>query len=318
MNSINLQVTESVLAFSLVVLAIVLLKQASVISQEDGKLFARLLTQVVLPAMIFSQLAFLPVSSRQLLLVVVMIVSGVASLLVAWLIGRLLRLPRPKVGALMISSSFGSSAFIGYPMIQFAFPNNPQAMADAILVSELGVGLPIFTLCPLVAMHFGAAAEDGAGLWSTVRDYCLSPIFMAVLLGLVTSFLPIPQGTPFLAPFFAALHMISGTIAFLAALILGLELKFKSLHLMLPLLIASAAIQMGLQPALANWQAGLFHLTQEQRQVLVLISSMPSAVLGTVFATRYQCDSETTSALSFANIILGVLLVPLVFTLLTG
>ena len=62
---------------------------------------------------------------------------------------------RGKIGAFMIASSFGSSALLGYPFIQMVFPNNPEAMTDAILISEIGVGLPLFILCPLVAMWFG-------------------------------------------------------------------------------------------------------------------------------------------------------------------
>ena len=74
-----------------------------------------------------------------------------------------MKLERPQIGALMIASSFGSSTLIGYPMIQYVFPHNPGAMADAILISELGVGLPIFTLCVWVAMYFGEGVPAGAG-----------------------------------------------------------------------------------------------------------------------------------------------------------
>lgn len=52
-------------------------------------------------------------------------------------------------GYLGIVSSFGSSALIGYPVIQYAFANNTGALAEGIVISELGVGLPIFIFCPL-------------------------------------------------------------------------------------------------------------------------------------------------------------------------
>ena len=51
-------------------------------------------------------------------------------------------------------------------------------------------------------------------------------------------------------------------------------------------------------------------------EVLVLLSSMPSGVLGPVFATRFRCDGETASAIAFVNILLSVIAVPLVFSVL--
>jgi len=110
---------------------------------------------------------------------------------------------------------------VGYPLIQFAFPKNPQALADAVLISELGVGLPIFTLGPLVAMHFGARVGEAPPLSATLLGYLRSPIFIAVALGLIGAQLPLPLDSPMLAPFLEALRMIEGALTIIACLILG-------------------------------------------------------------------------------------------------
>jgi hypothetical protein len=275
-----------------------------------------LLTQAVLPAVIFSELAVHPIAGRQLLLVLAMLVAGVVSLVVAWGAGIAMRLERQKIGALMIVSAFGSSALLGYPLIQFAFPNNPQAMVDAILVSELGVGLPIFTICPVIAMYFGSSSRDGSAFYKTLLGYFRSPVFVAVVAGLAASRLPIPLNNPFVAPFFESFRMIEGALTIVACLILGIQLDFKAVRGIWPLIIVSAVIQMWLQPFVANAQATLYHIAPEQRQVLVLISAMPSAVLGPVFATRFQCASDTASALVFINILLSLVMIPLTFGVL--
>ena len=113
-----LEVSQTVLAFAAVVLLCLFLKHRSIIKAEHGPLFARLLTQVVLPVVIFSKLATHPIAPRQLLLVVSMIVAVIICLGVSWGAGRVLRLDRTQTGALMIASSFGSSSLIGYPLIQ--------------------------------------------------------------------------------------------------------------------------------------------------------------------------------------------------------
>jgi predicted permease len=121
-SPIDLVVLETVLAFWLVVVLVILLKRYRVMAEEQSTLFSKLLTQIVLPAMSFVQLSMHAIAPRQFLMVLVMFVSVVATLAAAWAAGRALRLPRPTIGALMIVSSFGSSALLGYPLIQYAFP----------------------------------------------------------------------------------------------------------------------------------------------------------------------------------------------------
>jgi malate permease and related proteins len=313
----NLQVFQTVLAFAFVVLLCVLLKQGGLISEEHGPLFARLLTQVVLPVVIFAKLATQPIAPHQFLLVLAMMGTVMACLAVSWAVGALLKLARPQIGALMIASSFGASTLIGYPLVQYVFPHNPGAMADAILISELGVGLPIFTLCLWVAMYFGEAAAGG-GRQTIFLDYVRSPICIALVAGLLASPLRLNPESLWLAPFLQAAHMVGEAIALLACLILAIQLKVRSVKGIWLLVLITAAIQLGLHPWLANLQANLYHFVPESRQVLVLEAAMPSAILGVVFTTRYRCAPEMNASLVFSNIVLSMIAVPLVFGLLCG
>ena len=317
MTQANIHIIETVVAFTLIVLLSVLLKKKGVLKESDTPTFTKLLTLVVLPVVIFFQFLRYPPASRHLLPVLTMLITGCCTLLAAWLVGKLLRLSRPTTGALMIVSSFGSSALLGYPLIQYTFPHNPDAMTEAILISELAVGLPIFTFCPLVAMYFGeankAAGDSRSNLIHALIQYFRSPIFIAILSGFIVSRFPIPLKSPIVAPILEAARMINSTLAALACLILGMQIKVEKLGRLLPLVAISATLQMGLQPALACGQAVMYHLSGLERQVLVLIAAMPSAVLGPVFAVRYKCEGELASTVTFVNILLGALLIPVVF-----
>ena len=313
MNQVSIHIIETVLAFALVVLLTVFLKKKGVLRADDVGIFAKLLTQVVLPAVIFFQFLKNPPAARHILPILAMLVAGCCTLLAAWIIGTLLGFSRAKTGALMMVSSFGSSALLGYPLIQYTFPSDPEAMTEAILISELAVGLPIFTLCPLVAIHFGEASGSSGSVRSTMLQYFRSPIFIAVVLGFVVSQFHLPLASPFLEPILQAAAIIDGTLAALACLILGLQIEIKSFNRLLPMVAISAFLEMGLQPFLAYGQAVLYHLSGLERQVLVLIAAMPSAVLGPVFAVRYKCEGELASTVTFVNIILGAVGIPLAF-----
>jgi hypothetical protein len=313
MNQASIHIVESVLAFALVVLLNILLKKKGVLRADEVGVFAKLLTQVVLPAVIFFQFLKNPPAMRHLLPILAMLVAGCGTLLAAWIIGRLMGYSRATTGALMMVSSFGSSALLGYPLIQYTFPDDPGAMTEAILISELAVGLPIFTLCPLVAIHFGNASGGEPSVRDTMGQYFRSPIFIAVVLGLLVSQLHLPVDSPFLEPVLQAGAIIDGTLAALACLILGLQIEIKPFKQILPMVAISACLNMGFQPFLAHVQAVLYHLGDLERQVLVLVAAMPSAVLGPVFAVRYKCEGELASTVTFVNIILGAVGIPLAF-----
>jgi hypothetical protein len=309
----TLQVTETIFAFALVVLLVIILKKKNIVSTGDLKKYSKLMTMGVLPAVIFLQLSQNPVHGHQFILVLIMFIAGVCCMAITWIAGKLMRLRNETLGMLIITSTFGSSALIGYPLIKFAFPSNMPAMTDAILISELGVGVPIFTLCPIVASYYGSGNSGFKAILATFLNYLRSPIFISVIAGIIFSQFQIIVKNPFLEPFWAALRMVNGMLTVVACLILGLQLKFKSLRRILPLFIVSATIQMGIQPFLSSLGASIMHVGLLDKQVLILIAAMPSAVLGTVFATQYHCDSETASELVFLNIMVSLIGIPLVY-----
>ena len=313
MSTVGLHVAETMVAFTLIVLTAYLLKVRGILKRDDSVLFERLLTRVILPATIFYQLWTHRLSSESAAPVLLMFFSGIVSLSISWLIGRLLKLDRQSIGALMIVSSFGSSALIGYPIIQYAFASNSRALAEGIVISELGVGLPIFIFCPAVAMYFGETFKENKDLRKLAREYFLSPIFLSVVLGLFLSRIDIPSGTPFVDTFTETLKMMQGALVVIAAVILGLQLSFQPMGGFWKLIIVSIIIQMVFQPWFNGLMAGFLNVSAENKQVLVLISVLPAAILGPVFAARYNCAPKTATLLTFIHIVISPVLVPAIF-----
>jgi malate permease and related proteins len=309
----TIRVTETVVAFALVVLIVVILRKRKVVSTGDLKSYSRLMTLLILPAVIFLQLSMNPVHGRQFILVLIMLLAGILSMILTWIAGKLMRLAKETLGMLIMTSTFGSSALIGYPMIQFAFPGNTLALTDAIMISELGVGVPIFTLCPLVASYYGSGGSGFQTLWKTFYSYLRSPIFIAVVAGILFSRFQDVVRSPFLDAFWEALRMIQGTLTVLACIILGLQLNFRPGKRIIPLFLVSALIQILVQPVLTKFGAAMFNVSLLDTQVLILIAAMPSAVLSTVFATQYDCDAEMASGLVFLNILASLIGIPLVY-----
>ena len=317
MSNVGIRVAETVVAFALLVIGAYFMKRKGILKQEDGAVFSKLLIHAVLPATIFYQLWTHPLSGATVVPVLIMFLTGVVALAVSWLVGSALKFDRQSIGALMIVSSFGSSALIGYPIVQYAFAGNPRALAEGIVISELGVGLPIFILCPAVAMFFGGTFNGAGTVRGLAKSYFLSPIFLAVVLGLVLSRVDIPVGAPFVETIRDALIMVQGALVVVSAVILGIQLSFQPLKGFGKLIIVSIVIQMLFQPWFSAFMAHLLHVSAENSQILVLMSAMPAAILGPVFAARYDCAARATTLLTFTHIVVSPLLVPAVFAMIS-
>jgi hypothetical protein len=212
----------------------------------------------------------------------------------------------------MIASSFGSSALLGYPLIQMVFPNNPEAMTDAILISEIGVGLPLFIFCPLVAMWFGKERQSDIKFIQILLPYLKSPVFFALILGLIFSIFKINPGTVVMSTMKSLAQTLGNGIGLLSCVVLGIYLKPKSFKGVILLILFSAVLEMGFQPFITSVQASLFGVSDIHKKILIFISSMPAAILGPVFAVRYDCAPDTASVISYSHIILALISIPII------
>lgn len=314
--NIELRIFESVISFAVLVGIVYVLKVKNFFSEDEGKSFSKLLIDLVLPATIFFQLASHQISGSQFILILIMLFSGLITMSLSYFVARLITKDRQKIGAFMISSSFGSSALLGYPLIKMVFPDNPDAMTDAVLISEIGVGLPLFIFCPLVAMWFGADKEGEIKLFRFLKPYFKSPVFFALVAGILFSIIKIDFNNPVMLPVDSLAEILSHGVGLLSCVVLGLYLKPKSFKGVLLLIIFSAVIEMGFQPFIASVQADIFGVSEVHKKILVFISSMPAAILGTVFAVKYKCAPETASVISYSHIILALLTIPLTNLLL--
>ena len=71
-----------------VILIAVLLRSRGLIKEEQGKVFADLVTHVTLPALIFSSLSHATIYPEYALLAILMVAAELVSLALAWAVGR--------------------------------------------------------------------------------------------------------------------------------------------------------------------------------------------------------------------------------------
>ncbi len=303
---------NAVLSIILIYIIAVVLRRKGILQESHSLTLARLVTDVFLPAIVFTGLASRAVSVHELEPSLIMLSLEVFCVLLAWGISILLGFSRKKQGAVVFCSAFGSSTFLGYSIITQMYPGNSEALAEAVLISEIGVGYPIFILGPVLAAHFGSA-ESG---WKASLSFFKSPVFYALAGGILWGVSGLPgKDNSLTAPLFHLADVLSGALTPVAIITVGLMLKKPSVKSILVPLMVVIAIKLLLKPFLAGTLASALGFQDQWRQILVILAAMPSAVLGAVFLRRYGGDASLASALLLTATILSCATILAVFWL---
>jgi len=293
----------SILILGLLILLVVQLRKIGLLKEENGILFSKLVTHVTLPALIFSALASAAIEWDYVYLFLLMFLSEIVLLGIAWLVGKVLKLGQKQMGSFLLVSAFGSSALLGYALIVELFPDNAAALAEGAFVSELGVGLALFTLGVMIAIYYGREKGEHFSLKTGALLFFKSPIFIAIVLGLLWSFSPLGTKGMLITPLFEAIHIIAKANTFLVALTVGVLLNFSSLRNIVKVAVAAVMIKLILSPLLVYFPATLLSLEAWQLQVLLLEAAMPSAMLSVVLAKQYGCDAKLAAQLVFITLV---------------
>jgi predicted permease len=303
--------TQSILILVSLILMGTFMRKIGVVKDEHGVFFARIVTDITLPALIFLAVSKHPVKLNQLLPPVVLISAEITSALLAWGAGTLLKLSKPQTGALILASMFGSSAFLGYAVIKDLFVDNSHVLAEAAIISELGVGLLIFTVGVGIAIHFGKNESTWQDMLKPVLNFFRSHIFFALITGLIAASIGLPKDNIFISSGIKFLQTIASANTLMVTMTIGIMLKFHELRKVIFIVTIACIIKLLVQPLLAGMGADLLHFSDTYRKVVVIEASMPSAALAAVFAKRYKCDGELASILVFATFISSI------FTIIT-
>ncbi len=312
----SLALVEGVIVMLSVILLAVLLKRWGILQKEHSLLFSRLVIKVTLPALIFSSLAISSFHREFLMMALVMAAVEVGTILLALLAARVLKLGRGATGALILVSAFGMTSMLGYPLISQVFPNDPLALEKAVVTSELGVGLLLFILGPLIAMYYGDSGVVRKDLTRSVAGFFVSPVFIALVLGIALSFLSMNSGSIVFSIIDRLMVLVGDANTLLVALAVGLVIEFKSVRSYWLFMAVAVLLKLIIKPVMAYLLLKQPLFTDMMQQIVFIETALPSALLGAVFARHYNCRPDLVSMAVMVTLVLSVVTVSLLFWLL--
>ncbi|MBU3568440.1 AEC family transporter [Polynucleobacter sp. UK-Pondora-W15] len=293
-------------------MTILLLRHWKVIEAEQSPIFSKLLTSFVLPVFIFSQVANLKVEYSYLFFGAVILISELITGVASWSTAKwVLRLDRPSTGAFILGSTFGSSSQIGNAFLKVVFDNNAAISAMGLVTGQFGIGLPVNVVGPVVAKSFGDS-ENKNSLFNLVKSIFMNPPTIALILGILWSRLDIPSDIFIVKILFEGLNIISTSMTFLVAVIIGLSLKPIKMKGIWIVLILAAFFQLALQPFITYGIFSLLNEQNEHHQATLFLSAMPATPLAVVFCARYGANAQLASQIVIFTCILSLISIPIV------
>ncbi len=226
-----------------------------------------------------------------------------ATLGLAFLIGKLLRLERTVLTAVLLTSLVGNNGNYGMPIISFAFGQEALAYASIYFVTS---AIMVYTLGVMIASLGHLPFKDAlVGLLKV-------PAIYAIILAMIF----VRAGWTLPEPLQRTVTLASGAAIPSMLVLLGLELQRAEWTRNLRALGIPSFCRLVAGPPLALVLAALFGLPVPARQAGVTEASMPTAVMTTVLAAEYRLESSLVTAIVFTSTLLSPLtLTPLLYFL---
>ena len=200
------------------------LRWRGVLQEAHSPTLSRLITDLMLPALIFASLSQHRLEWSQMPPALIMLVTTLIMLALAWWIGRAIRLEAPQLGAFTLVAGIGSSSTLGYTLIGQVFRGDPGAAFDAVMIGEIGAILPLFLVGVPIAIHFGKQDSSPGAHWREVRTFVRSPIFISMVGGFTVSFIDLPEWQV-VDVMYRVLDILGGALPVFVALTIGLMLR---------------------------------------------------------------------------------------------
>lgn len=240
---------------------------------------------VALPALIFQQIHNLKLDSAMVFAVLMPWLLFAASAALFWAIGRQLNLPPATTGALAVVGGLGNTSFIGLPMIESFY--GASGMPTGILIDQLGTYLALSTVGIVLISVYAEGAVTRAYIAKRILTF---PPLIALVLAVAL----IPVSYPPLLT--SVLSRLGGTVAPLALVSVGMQLRLGELSGNLGLLAMGLGYKLVLAPLMIlALYAGMIGLRGPTTEVTMFEAAMPPMLGGSIVAIQYGLNPKLIS-----------------------
>lgn len=278
-----------------------LLRVTRVLSADDARPIHAVIIYVGLPALIFRAVHPAPLGSE------LAVIAGVAwavfavTASVAWLLARILRLPRRVAGGFILAASLGNTGYIGYPVSQAILGD--EGLVRAIFYDSFGTVGALLVVGLLIAQRYGDRVGPRINVLHEIARF---PAVLALLAALALRPLPVPEVVS------SGLDALASLVVPLIMLSVGLSLEVRRLGDRPLALGMLGAVRLLLAPLAALAIGGFVLDDPAAVRLVALEAGMPAMMLSIVIGARFGLDTEFLAAAVVLTTMASVATIPLV------
>lgn len=273
----------------------------------DSRTIARYAYFILAPAFTFTVLANSEIEAALILqmtgyMVVVELGCAAVALTVAWLLRR-----SASMTAIYVSAAvFGNVGNFGFPIIQFAFDEQPDR--------ALGIATIYFLVVMVIAFVISVAAANwhrGGGLaavLAVLKTPALLVVPPAILVNWAQIDLPLMVERP--------VDLLAGGLIPTMLIALGVQLANAGIPRPNLDMIVASGIRLLVSPLIAIALAAPFGMRGLERDVGILQSSMPIAILVSMIAAEYDLEPAFVTGTVIFSTLVSVVTLAVVIALL--
>lgn len=260
--------------------------------QLETRTLTRLAYFILTPAFVFNILSRTKIEAELAGRMIGFITAVyVGSIVIAFVVARLLRRSPAMTAAYVMIAAFGNVGNFGLPIIQFA--EGPEALGIATVYFLANLVLA-FVVCVTAANFSRGPSLAMAG------QVFRTPALLALVPALLVNWAGITLPEVLVRP----LDLLSGAMIPTMLIVLGAQLAAAGLPKFGLDLLLSSAIRLLSGPLIAFAIVGWFALPELERNVGILQSSMPTAVLVSIIAMENKLLPEfVTATVLFSNLV---------------
>ncbi len=294
---------EIILVPTLMIFIGVILRKRNVLSQEHSSLLSKIVINISLPALIFTNIFSANISGDMIFLPVIAFGVSFISILVAFIYSKIRSYSKEKTWTIIILLSLMNTAFIGYPVVLGVFSN--EGFLNAIFF-DMAIALMFVFLGVILSTLFGGNKKE------VLKNALTFVPLWAVFLGLVFNVFNIPLG-----------YVLENSLTYLGnstipliMLSLGLTINFKDFKRYLSDAVFVSAFRLLIVPVFLYMLLMNCGFDSLIMQVAVLESAMPTAMNALVLAITYNLDAEMVSSIVFVTTILSLVTLPVIINMI--
>ena len=264
---------------------------------------------LLLPAMVLDVVWRAPLGQSSIQISVLAISGVITGLVVMKTVLRFIKTENAQTGALLLAAAFPNATYLGLPVLDKVI--GPSTRVTVIQYDLFACTPILLSFGMLLARYYGSNTPVA----HPVKELTKVPPLWAVAIAVMLNLLEVPQPEIL----HTALSTLAGGVVPLMLIVLGMSIRWQSLHFrFVPLLVPVIVISLLVVPLAILVLSHLIELDTKLITEVVIIAAMPTMVFGVVISERYELDSELYAAAVTITTICSLLTLPMWFHLLSN